>query len=73
MKPARKAFKPGQWNHIRLEAKGNMIRTWVNGVQAVEAIDFKAAKGFIGLQVHKVKKNEHLQIRFKNIRIQALD
>ncbi len=70
---ARKAFKPGQWNTIRLEARGNMIRTWINGVQAVETIDFMATKGFIGLQVHKVKKNEHLQVRFKNIRIQVLD
>ena len=70
---ARKAFKPGQWNTIRLEAKGNMIRTWINGVQAVEAIDFKATKGFIGLQVHKVKTNEVKKVRFKNIRIQVLD
>jgi len=70
---ARKAFKPGQWNTIRLEARGNMIRTWINGVQAVEAIDFRAIKGFIGLQVHKVKNNEAKQVRFKNIKIKVLD
>lgn len=71
--PARKAFKPGQWNHIRLEAKGYMYRIWVNSVQSVEAVDFKSARGFIGLQVHKIKTNEVKQVRFKNIKIKTLD
>jgi len=70
---ARKAFKPGQWNHIRLEAKDYMYRIWVNGVQAAEAIDFKSRKGFIGLQVHKVKNSNVRQVRFKNIKIQVFD
>ena len=28
----RKAFKNGEWNHYRVEAIGNSIRTWVNGI-----------------------------------------
>ena len=28
---AQAAFKQGQWNHYRIEAIGNRIRTWVNG------------------------------------------
>ena len=38
---ARKAFKPKQWNHLRLEAIGSRIRTWINGVPAVDVVDTK--------------------------------
>ena len=31
---ARKAFKQGEWNAARIECKGEIIKTWVNGVAA---------------------------------------
>ena len=30
----RTAFKDGEWNHFRVEAFGNTIRTWVNGIMS---------------------------------------
>jgi len=36
---ARNAFKNGQWNKIRVEAIGNHIKTWVNGVPVTNLYD----------------------------------
>ncbi len=69
---ARKAFKPGQWNHIRLEATGDVMRTWINNVPAATVVDFVTPNGFIGLQVHETTEEKPMKIRFKNIRIQDL-
>jgi hypothetical protein len=71
--PARKAFKPNEWNKLRIECKGPSIRTWVNGVKAAELKDDVDAKGFIGLQVHGVgAKKEPLEVRWRNIRLEDL-
>ena len=71
--PARKAFKPGAWNHLRIECKGDHIRTWLNGVPAADLKDAATPSGFIALQVHAVgKKAEPLEVRFRNIRIKEL-
>jgi len=48
----RAAFKNGEWNHYRVEARGNHIQTWVNGVQCADLFDDMDASGFIGFQVH---------------------
>lgn len=69
---ARKAFKPGEWNHIRLEATGYRIYTWVNGVLASALFDDMTKSGFIGLQVHAVKDPKPMQVSWKNIKIQDL-
>lgn len=67
---ARKAFKPGAWNHLKIECQGDMIKTWINDVPAAELHDNATTTGFIGLQVHGVgKKTEPLEVRFRNIRI----
>jgi len=65
---AQKAFKNGKWNHYRIEAIQNKIRTWVNGVPAADLTDDMTAKGFISLQVHGSKEAGH-KIRWRNIRI----
>jgi len=65
---ARKAFKNGQWNHYRIEAVRNRIRTWVNGVPAADLTDDMTAKGFIALQVHGSKTAGN-KIRWRNVRI----
>ncbi len=71
---ARKAFKPKQWNTFRIIAKGNSIKTWINGVPAADLKDDRSAKGFIALQVHGIKNKEQegLQVRWRNIRIKEL-
>lgn len=73
--PAKKAFKPGQWNHYYIECTGNSIRTWLNGIPAANLVDNMTHKGFISLQVHEVPDAAHAgeEIRFKNIRIKTTD
>jgi len=72
--PAREAFRHGEWNHILVEAKGDRIRTWINGVPAADLRDDMTASGFIGLQVHGVGGREDpLQVRWRNIEILELD
>ena len=66
---ARAAFKVGEWNHFRVEALGNRIRTFVNGVAAANLIDDMTPRGFIGLQVHSVDEGPKLaglEARFRN-------
>ncbi|HOU03437.1 MAG TPA: DUF1080 domain-containing protein [Bacteroidales bacterium] len=68
----RKAFRPGEWNHYRLEAIGNSIRTWVNGIPCADVVDYLTPSGFIALQVHSIgedKSKAGLQVKWKNIRI----
>ncbi len=71
--PARKAFKSEQWNKFRIEAVGDSIKTWLNGVPAADLVDSMTPAGFIGLQVHGVgDRTEPLQVRWRNIRIRDL-
>jgi len=51
---AQGAFRHNQWNHVRVEAAGPHIRTWINGVPAADLNDTAAATRVIGLQVHGV-------------------
>jgi len=71
----RRAFKNNQWNHYRIEAIGNSLRTWVNGIQCANLADDMTAEGFIALQVHGIrdKKQEGLTVRWKNIEILTED
>jgi len=68
---ARTAFVPDEWNFIRIEAIGNTVRTWVNGIQCSNLIDDTSTNGFIALQVHSIGKEslEGKQVKWKNIRI----
>lgn len=70
---AREAFKHEDWNHFRVEAIGNNIRVWVNGVQAVDLVDNATASGFIALQVHNIHNPDKVgkQVRYKNIRVKT--
>jgi hypothetical protein len=71
--PARKAFKPGEWNHLRVECRGPLIKTWLNGVPAAELTDEMDRSGFIALQVHGVgKREEPLEVRWRNLRLNEL-
>jgi 3-keto-disaccharide hydrolase len=69
---ARKAFKQNEWNHFRVEAKGDSIKTWVNGVPAADLRDSMTPTGFIALQVHGSKDPEKREVRWRKIRIQDL-
>ena len=68
---AQAAFRHGDWNKARIEAVGNRIRTWINGVPAADVLDAQDASGCIALQVHAVYDNESVgkRISWKDIRI----
>ncbi len=69
----RTAFKNGVWNHYRIEAIGNSIRTWVNGIPCSDLVDDMTSEGFIAFQVHGIGENseEGKQIKWKNIQIKT--
>jgi len=67
-----KALKVGEWNHYRIEAKGNSIRTWINGIPCADLMDGLTPTGFIALQVHSIGDDATkagLEVKWKNIRI----
>ncbi|WP_165747855.1 DUF1080 domain-containing protein [Cellulophaga sp. Z1A5H] len=68
---AQKAFIQNDWNHYRIEAIGDTIKTWINDVPAAYLIDSKTASGFICLQVHGIHadKKEGTEIIWKNVKI----
>lgn len=71
---ARRAFKSNEWNKGRIEAIGNSIRTWVNGIECANIVDDVTPSGFIALQVHEVGKNEDGKVvAWRNIRICTTD
>ncbi|MDT0641410.1 DUF1080 domain-containing protein [Zunongwangia sp. F363] len=68
---AQQAFKQNEWNSYRIEAIGDTIKTWINGVPASYLIDDKTGEGFIALQVHSIgdEEEEGKEVMWKNIRI----
>ncbi|WP_037318350.1 DUF1080 domain-containing protein [Salegentibacter sp. Hel_I_6] len=68
---AKQAFKKDEWNSFRIEAIGDTIKTWINGVPAAHLIDGKTSKGFIALQVHSIGEDaeEGTEVMWKNIKI----
>ncbi len=69
----KKAFKNNQWNKYRVEAIGNTIRTWINGIPTAHLVDDKDPSGFIAFQVHGIgaKATAGKQVRWKNIFIKT--
>ena len=57
-KAGQSAYKPDEWNKVRVECKGNRIRTWLNDVPRADFEDKLTSHGFIALQVHGVGKHK---------------
>jgi hypothetical protein len=67
---SRNALKKDDWNRITIMAKGNVVKTWLNGVPAAHWVDDGTyPSGFFGLQVHQGKSGK---ILWKNIRVKEL-
>lgn len=67
----REAFRPNEWNKVRVEARGDRIQTWLNGFPRADLRDGLTPRGFIALQVHSIS-NASLagtQVRWRNLRI----
>jgi hypothetical protein len=72
---AQAAFKKGEWNKYRVLAEGKSIKSWVNDVPVANLVDEKTGmmSGFIGLQVHGIKKGTGpYEVRWRNISIREL-
>ncbi len=53
--------------------QGDRYRSWINGVAASDFTDDMDETGFIGLQVHALRRSEGpYQVRWRNIRIKEL-
>lgn len=68
---AKSAFRRGQWNKARIEASGNHIATWINGVPCANLWDDMTPEGFIALQVHAIgdPSQEGKKVAWRDIRI----
>ena len=67
---ARAALERTGWNRLTISAKGNVVKTWVNGVPVAHWIDDGTyAAGFFGLQIHKGAKGTVL---WRDIRVKEL-
>jgi 3-keto-disaccharide hydrolase len=49
---ARAAFRPGEWNHYRIECAGPLIRAFVNGVPTCDYRTANPTPGVLALQLH---------------------
>jgi len=70
-------FKNDDWNQYRVVAKGAHFQVFINGEQISDLTDEKILethpKGFIGLQVHGIKRGTGpYQVAWKNIKIKPI-
>ncbi len=72
---AKKAYRYGEWNHVRIEAIGTSFRTWINGQPVAHVSDAQTAEGFFGLQVHSIGNKDAAgrRILWRNLRVQTAD
>jgi hypothetical protein len=64
------AFKKGEWNKFRIVVKGDHYRSWVNGVVTADFKQPNDPEGYIGFQVHGIKKGTGpFSVCWRNIRI----
>ncbi|TWU63416.1 Trehalose utilization [Crateriforma conspicua] len=68
------AYKNDQWNRYVIRAKGDRIQTWINGTIVEDLRDAESRReGFIGLQVHGIKKGTGpYEVRWRDIRVREL-
>lgn len=55
----------GEWNTVRIEARGPHIQAWVNGEQIIDHQGTRRESGYIGLQNH----DNRSVVKFRNIRV----
>lgn len=60
----------GQWNHFRLEAKGDTFTSWINGKLASQYTDPKfSGAAPIGLQIHRGVK---MKVEYRQLKLTEL-
>lgn len=58
----------GQWNTVRIEARGPRVKIWLNGTEIINHDGARSLKGYLGLQNH----DDKAVVQFRNIRITEL-
>ena len=69
LKKVQKSIKKNDWNEIQIRTEGKRIRSWINGVAALDYIEKDAniaLDGKIGFQVHG---NGKALVQFKDVTI----
>lgn len=67
-KRAGDAFKPDDWNQLRVECRGARIKTFVNGKLIADFEDSQSLEGYFGIQHH----GKGGLVKFRNLRAKAL-
>jgi hypothetical protein len=72
--PARRAEKPaGEWNHLRIEAIGEEIKIWLNGVPTVHVRDEKYRAGYFAFKIHFLNNDgaalKELALAYRHMRV----
>lgn len=63
--------KVGEWNHLKVIAKGKQIQTFLNGEPMVDYTGkVLVDEGPIGLQLHG---GVHMSVKFRNIKVRELE
>jgi hypothetical protein len=68
---AREAFVVGEWNTYRILCEGARIRTWVNGVPAVDYTDEGEDLTLAGHFAFQVHSGERSHVEWRNPRIEV--
>ena len=66
------AVKPGDWNEFRIRAEGPRIRSWINGVPALDYAEAEsniARDGHIAIQIHS---GGMAQVQVKDVQVDVL-
>jgi Domain of Unknown Function (DUF1080) len=70
---AKAAFKKGEWNHYRIVVKGDHYQSWINSVVTADFKQSGDPEGYIGFQVHGIKKGTGpFSVRWKDVKFKAL-
>ncbi len=72
---AHSTYQFGRWNHVRIEAIGHSIRTWINGIPVSHVIDDMTPEGFFALQIHSIGRpaDAGFRVHWRNLRVQTTD
>ncbi|MPN07640.1 hypothetical protein SDC9_154911 [bioreactor metagenome] len=64
-------LKTGEWNHVRLEARGDRFKVWLNQKLVTDYQNTKyPGEAPVGLQIHPGVK---MKVEFRNVRIAPLE
>jgi hypothetical protein len=70
---AKAAFKKGEWNHYRIVVQGDHYQSFVNGVKTADFSQPGDPEGYIGFQVHGIKKGDGpYTVRWRTVKFKTL-